>query len=135
MVAPCGIELPPTSLATGPDGLGDQLPAGFTLHQLRHSCASYLINQGASVKAVQEQLGHSSPMVTLNTYTHLYDDDLDHLFAGLDRAHRVGKLNRDGDQMGTKGGSGLCNCTPNGMKTPSDLDFCTARPEGFEPPT
>jgi hypothetical protein len=32
------------------------------------------------VKAVQIQLGHSSPMVTLNIYTHLFSDDLDALW-------------------------------------------------------
>ncbi len=40
-------------------------------HDLRHTYASLLIEQGENVKYVQSQLGHSSPTVTLNVYTHL----------------------------------------------------------------
>lgn len=42
-------------------------------HDLRHTYASLLIQQGENVKYVQSQLGHSSPMVTLNVYAHLLD--------------------------------------------------------------
>ena len=31
-----------------------------------------------------EQLGHPSPVVTLNVYSHLYAGDLDRLYDGLD---------------------------------------------------
>lgn len=40
-------------------------------HDLRHSYASLLIDQGENLKYIQTQLGHSSPTVTLNVYTHL----------------------------------------------------------------
>jgi integrase len=40
-------------------------------HDLRHTYASLLIEQGENVKYVQTQLGHSSPTVTLNVYAHL----------------------------------------------------------------
>lgn len=40
-------------------------------HCLRHTFASLLLDQGENVKYVQTQLGHSSPTVTLNVYTHL----------------------------------------------------------------
>lgn len=40
-------------------------------HDLRHTYASLMINQGENIKYIQTQLGHSSPMVTLNVYTHL----------------------------------------------------------------
>ncbi|MBW2132012.1 MAG: site-specific integrase [Deltaproteobacteria bacterium] len=40
-------------------------------HDLRHTYASLMIEQGENVKYIQTQLGHSSPMVTLNVYTHL----------------------------------------------------------------
>ena len=43
-----------------------------------------LIRQGASIEAVQQQLGHRTPMVTLNVSAHLFEDDLDHLYEGLD---------------------------------------------------
>lgn len=40
-------------------------------HDLRHTYASLLIEQGENIKYIQTQLGHSSPMVTLNVYAHL----------------------------------------------------------------
>jgi len=40
-------------------------------HDLRHTYASLLIDQGENIKYIQTQLGHSSPMVTLTVYTHL----------------------------------------------------------------
>jgi integrase len=42
-----------------------------------HYAASVLIDQGASVKAVQRHLGHSSAMTTLDTYAHLWPDSDD----------------------------------------------------------
>ena len=40
-------------------------------HDLRHTYASLLIHQGENIKYIQSQMGHSSPMVTLNVYAHL----------------------------------------------------------------
>jgi len=40
-------------------------------HDLRHVYASFMISQGENIKYVQSQLGHSSPMVTLQIYAHL----------------------------------------------------------------
>jgi integrase len=51
---------------------------------LRHTCASLLIAQGANVKAIQTQLGHSSAQVTLDRYGHLMPDEMDRLAASLD---------------------------------------------------
>ncbi|HEX2297540.1 MAG TPA: tyrosine-type recombinase/integrase [Pseudonocardiaceae bacterium] len=53
------------------------LPAGFGLHGLRHYFATLLIHNGAAVKTVQLALGHSTPMITLNTYAHEWPDALD----------------------------------------------------------
>jgi integrase len=55
-------------------------------HDLRHTCASLLIRQGASVKAVQKQLGHASASITLDRYGHLFPDELDQLAERLERA-------------------------------------------------
>lgn len=41
-------------------------------HDLRHSCASILINNDISMKIVQEWLGHSSFTTTANLYGHVY---------------------------------------------------------------
>ncbi|PWF82016.1 tyrosine-type recombinase/integrase [Kocuria rosea] len=46
--------------------------SGFVLHDLRHFYASGLIAAGCDVVTVQRALGHSSPTVTLNTYSHLW---------------------------------------------------------------
>lgn len=51
-------------------------PAGVReelhLHSLRHFYASGLINRGADVVTVQRALGHASPTITLNVYSHLW---------------------------------------------------------------
>lgn len=40
-------------------------------HDLRHSCASFFINQGCDLKQVQEWMGHSDISTTANIYGHL----------------------------------------------------------------
>ena len=40
-------------------------------HELRHSCASLLINSGFGLKDVQEWLGHADIKMTANIYGHL----------------------------------------------------------------
>jgi integrase len=42
-------------------------------HALRHTHASALIAAGLDVVTVSKQLGHSSPKVTLDTYSHLFE--------------------------------------------------------------
>ena len=46
------------------------------IHDFRHSCASFLIQNGASIVLVSKYLGHSKISVTLDIYTHLYDNEL-----------------------------------------------------------
>ena len=41
-------------------------------HDLRHTFVSLLIKQGAHPKYIQEQAGHSSIQVTMDTYGHLF---------------------------------------------------------------
>jgi integrase len=44
-----------------------------SFHALRHSHASALIAAGIDVLTVSRRLGHGTPVVTLNTYAHLFD--------------------------------------------------------------
>ena len=67
------------------------LPERLRFHDLRHTCASLLIGQGASVKAVQEQLGHRSAVVTLDVYGHLFPDELDRLAEPLEATYRAAR--------------------------------------------
>ena len=47
-----------------------ELGLSCTLHQLRHFTATQLIAKGMDVRTVAARLGHSSPAVTLNVYSH-----------------------------------------------------------------
>ncbi len=49
------------------------------VHDFRHSCASLLINQGASVALVSKYLGHSNISITLDTYTHMFKSELENV--------------------------------------------------------
>jgi integrase len=44
-------------------------------HDLRHTCASMLIREGADVVFVARQLGHANPAITLRVYAHLFDSE------------------------------------------------------------
>ena len=59
---------------------------GDGFHQLRHFYASTLIGAGASVKEVQERLGHASAAMTLDVYSHLWPADDDRTRAVTDKA-------------------------------------------------
>jgi site-specific recombinase XerD len=57
----------------------------FRFHDLRHSCASQLLMNGASLMAVKEILGHESLKTTLR-YAHLSPDYLAQEVKVLDKA-------------------------------------------------
>jgi integrase len=65
-----------------------ELSRAVRIHDLRHTCASLLIAQGAHPKAIQQHLGHSSISVTFDRYGHLFPDDQDRLAAALDEVIR-----------------------------------------------
>jgi integrase len=48
-----------------------------TFHSLRHCHASALIKAGIDVVSVSRRLGHSSPVITLKVYAHLFGDGSD----------------------------------------------------------
>ena len=67
----------------------------MTIHDLRHTAASLMVQSGANVKTVQRQLGHKSAAMTLDVYADLFDEDLDDLserMGGLLFSRDVGKM-------------------------------------------
>jgi integrase len=58
---------------------------GRRFHDLRHTYASMLIAEGASVKLVQELMGHASASTTLDTYGHLFPDSAEQARAAVER--------------------------------------------------
>ncbi len=49
-------------------------PSTLRFHDLRHTCATILYDQGWNAKQIQERLGHASIRTTLDTYGHLWPD-------------------------------------------------------------
>jgi integrase len=68
----------------------------MTIHDLRHTAATLMVQAGANVKAVQRQLGHKDATTTLNTYADLFDDELD------DVALRMGRIIGDATNVPPK---------------------------------
>lgn len=64
------------------------LPSALRFHDLRHTCASLLIAQGAHPKEIQARLGHSSITTTLDRYGHLFPSLDERLRDGLDATYR-----------------------------------------------
>lgn len=51
----------------------DRLPE-ITLHGLRHTHASLMVSQNVDIAAISKRLGHSRTSVTLDIYTHSFED-------------------------------------------------------------
>lgn len=58
----------------------------ITLHDLRGTAASWLIDQGVSIIELSKMLGHSDPSITLKKYGHLYDENFRRLGQAIDEA-------------------------------------------------
>lgn len=63
------------------------------IHDLRHTAASIAISADANPKYVQRMLGHSSAKMTLDTYSDLFDSDIDRVSNNID-----GLVARDGGE-------------------------------------
>ena len=63
-------------------------------HDLRHTAAALMINEGAHLLVVKERLGHSTIQVTADRYGHLFPSLDAALTAKLDDAYRAARLER-----------------------------------------
>lgn len=70
-------------------------------HDLRHTCASLLHEQGADARMIMEVLGHSSIRVTMDVYTFVRLDSQRSAF------NRVADALRDGSDEDDDGLSGV----------------------------
>lgn len=64
---------------------GRRIGLDVNAHQLRHTAASLLRRAGADIRALQRFMGHSDIRVTLQTYSHLYGDELGDLADRMER--------------------------------------------------
>ncbi len=80
-------------------------------HDLRHSCATFLLQQGVSPKVVQEILGHADITLTLNTYSHVTTTmqkeaaaKVDELLTSIDVTEAMKKVQKEQDLDAHEGG-------------------------------
>ena len=59
--------------------------APLTFHELRHTAAAFMIDEGGDPVQVKRRMGHEDIRTTLNTYGHLFPDREDDLVEALDR--------------------------------------------------
>ncbi|MFE0193046.1 tyrosine-type recombinase/integrase [Streptomyces sp. NPDC058989] len=71
--------------------------AEFHFHDLRHTCASPLHEQGADARMIMEVLGHSSIRVTMDIYTFVRLDSQRSAFDRVGHALRGDGNPRDDD--------------------------------------
>ncbi|WP_314591412.1 site-specific integrase [Paenibacillus terrigena] len=69
----------------------------ITFHDLRHTHASLLLQQGVHPKIVSERLGHSSVVITLDTYSHLLPNLQADAADGLDLLIKSGSVREKED--------------------------------------
>jgi integrase/recombinase XerD len=67
------------------------LPENVTTHSLRHTCATEMLRGGASVRHVQEMLGHSQ-ITTTQVYTRVVPTDLKRVHAKTSPSERLKKI-------------------------------------------
>lgn len=60
------------------------IPDRMRIHDLRHTTASLMIASGATIKEVQDALGHSSAKMTLDLYGHRFESALADLTARME---------------------------------------------------
>jgi site-specific recombinase XerD len=64
-------------------------------HALRHFFASMLLEQGISIRALAEFLGHADPAFTLRVYTHLMPSSFERARLAIDSGLGLAELLAD----------------------------------------
>lgn len=65
-----------------------------TIHEFRHSHATFLINSGVNIMEVSHRLGHADVKMTLNTYSHLYPSTEEAAIKALEGRKRLFKIRK-----------------------------------------
>jgi len=107
------------------------LPEGLRVHDLRHTAVAILISQGVHPEAIKRFLGHSSIMVTMDIYGHLFPSDQEALADALDDAFAQSQT----DKRRTKTDKNSSTEQNDQRKGQATLDFSEVGPEGIEPST
>lgn len=96
---PLGGAIPPFLATEAFRSIRGRAKVKATLHDLRHTAASWMLSAGVNVAAVSKILGHSTPSTTLAIYAHAMQSDESGAIAAIDE-----RLNRashgKGDKMG-----------------------------------
>lgn len=66
----------------------------FHIHDLRHTCAAWLVSAGVALATVRDLLGHTSITMT-ERYAHLAPENIRAAVAVLESASRSGHASRD----------------------------------------
>ena len=71
---------------------------GFRIHDLRHTCASWLVMEGVSLYFVKELLGHAS-VETTERYAHLAPENMRQAVSALDGLSRLQCIGADAENV------------------------------------
>ncbi|MBU4553720.1 MAG: site-specific integrase, partial [Candidatus Desulforudis sp.] len=81
-----GQAIVPSTLSTSFRKVAEKAGLKLRFHDLRHSCASFLLKLGINPKTVQELLGHENIETTLGLYSHLLPGVMDEAACKLAKA-------------------------------------------------
>jgi integrase len=74
------------------------LPTSIRFHDLRHSCASFLIVEKVHPRVIMKILGHSSINITMNIYGHIFDEQEGEALADVSDRLQSGYTPQDGSE-------------------------------------